>query len=103
MTGDYVPGDGSTVTRGDRCADTNHFLPIRRAGRYSGGLNVQKFMKTMTWQEITQETNLTMSAVGLRISRTEGMEGHARACNWRLRKYLPDREWGFDVYRQSCY
>ena len=37
------------------------------------------------------------------ISRTEGMEGHARACDWRLRKYFPDMEWDFEVYNQKSY
>jgi len=35
--------------------------------------------------------------VGSRISRVEGMEGHARACDWRLRKYFPEEDWAFDV------
>jgi len=38
-----------------------------------------------------------MSGAGSRISRAEGMEGHARACDWRLRKYFPDEQWDFDV------
>ncbi|MBT7531725.1 MAG: histidinol dehydrogenase, partial [Gammaproteobacteria bacterium] len=41
--------------------------------------------------------NRSMSAVGSRISRVEGMEGHARACDWRLRKYFPEEDWAFDV------
>ena len=101
--GSLFLGEGSTVTHGDKCSGTNHILPTGRAGRYSGGLNVQKFMKILTWQEISPDANLTMSAVGSRISRTEGMEGHARACDWRLRRYFPDKEWGFEVYRQASY
>jgi len=43
------------------------------------------------------------SAVASRISRIEGMEGHARACDWRLRKYFPEKEWDFEGYDQAKY
>jgi len=98
--GSLFLGEGSTVTHGDKCSGTNHILPTRRAARYTGGLNVQKFMKVLTWQQISEEANLKFSAAGSRISRSEGMEGHARACDWRLRKYFPERQWDFDVYQQ---
>jgi len=48
--GSLFLGEGSTVTHGDKCSGTNHILPTKRAGRYSGGLNVQKFMKVLTYQ-----------------------------------------------------
>ncbi|KOO09876.1 hypothetical protein AKJ18_37135 [Vibrio xuii] len=60
-------------------------------------------MKVLTYQQISNEANLIFSAAGSRISRTEGMEGHARACDWRLRKYFPDMEWDFEVYNQKSY
>lgn len=101
--GSLFLGEGSTVTHGDKCSGTNHILPTKRAGRYSGGLNVQKFMKVLTYQQIDEEANRVFSAVGSRISRIEGMEGHARACDWRLRKYFPDQEWDFEVYDQKHY
>lgn len=101
--GSLFLGEGSTVTHGDKCSGTNHILPTKCAARYSGGLNVQKFMKVLTYQQISNEANLVFSAAGSRISRTEGMEGHARACDWRLRKYFPDMEWDFDVYQQQSY
>lgn len=101
--GSLFLGEGSTVTHGDKCSGTNHILPTRKAARYTGGLNVQKFMKVLTYQELDAQANLTFSAAGSRISRTEGMEGHARACDWRLRKYFPEREWDFDVYEQKRY
>jgi sulfopropanediol 3-dehydrogenase len=101
--GSLFLGEGSTVTHGDKCSGTNHILPTKRAGRYSGGLNVHKFMKVLTTQQLSEEANRTFSAVGSRISRTEGMEGHARACDWRLTKYFPDEEWGFSVYHQQRY
>ncbi|WP_185696483.1 MULTISPECIES: histidinol dehydrogenase [unclassified Halomonas] len=101
--GSLFLGEGSTVTHGDKCSGTNHILPTKRAGRYSGGLNVHKFMKVLTTQQLSVEANLTFSAVGSRISRTEGMEGHARACDWRLAKYFPEQEWDFPVHRQARY
>lgn len=96
--GSLFLGEGSTVTHGDKCSGTNHILPTRGGARYSGGLNVQKFLKVLTWQKIDTEANRTFSAVGSRISRVEGMEGHARACDWRLRRYFPDTQWDFEVH-----
>lgn len=101
--GSLFLGEGATVTHGDKCSGTNHILPTKRVARYSGGLNVQKFLKILTYQEISEEANLEFSAVGSRISRTEGMEGHARACDWRLRKYFPEADWDFEVYDQKRY
>ena len=101
--GSLFLGEGSTVTHGDKCSGTNHILPTKRAGRYSGGLNVQKFMKILTYQQIDEAANQVFSAVASRISRVEGMEGHARACDWRLRKYFPEENWDFKVYDQKRY
>ena len=101
--GSLFLGEGSTVTHGDKCSGTNHILPTRRAARYTGGLNVQKFMKVLTYQQLDEAANLTFSAAASRISRIEGMEGHARACDWRLRKYHPGQNWEFDVYEQKRY
>jgi len=101
--GSLFLGEGSTVTHGDKCSGTNHILPTKRAGRYSGGLNVQKFMKILTYQQIDESANEVFSAVASRISRIEGMEGHARACDWRLRRYFPEKEWDFEVYDQAKY
>jgi sulfopropanediol 3-dehydrogenase len=101
--GSLFLGEGSTVTHGDKCAGTNHILPTKRAGRYTGGLSVHKFLKIQTYQELDASANEVFSAVGSRISRAEGMEGHARACDWRLRSYFPDRDWPFDVAQQGRY
>ncbi|MFT5112059.1 MAG: sulfopropanediol 3-dehydrogenase [Parasphingorhabdus sp.] len=101
--GSLFLGEGSTVTHGDKCSGTNHILPTKKAGRYSGGLNVQKFMKVLTYQQIDEAANEVFSAVASRISRIEGMEGHARACDWRLRKYFPEQDWDFEVYDQVKY
>lgn len=88
---------------GDKCSGTNHILPTKKAARYSGGLNVQKFLKILTTQELDVDASLTFSTAGSRISRTEGMEGHARACDWRLTKYFPESDWDFNVYQQKRY
>ncbi|CZF81771.1 Sulfopropanediol 3-dehydrogenase [Grimontia celer] len=101
--GSLFLGEGSTVTHGDKCSGTNHILPTKKAARYSGGLNVQKFLKILTTQELDRDASLTFSTAGSRISRTEGMEGHARACDWRLTKYFPDTDWDFEVYDQKRY
>lgn len=101
--GSLFLGEGSTVAHGDKCSGTNHILPTRQAARYSGGLNVQKFLKVLTYQQLSEEANRVFSAVGSRISRIEGMEGHARACDWRLNKYFPDTQWEFEAYEQARY
>lgn len=101
--GSLFLGEGSTVPHGDKCSGTNHILPTKKAGHYSGGLNVLKFLKIYTYQEITKEANQVISGAASRLSRVEGMEGHARACDWRLRKYFPGQEWKFPVYDQTKY
>ena len=101
--GSLFLGEGSTVPHGDKCSGTNHILPTKKAGYYSGGLNVIKFLKIYTYQEINHTANEVVSGAASRLSRVEGMEGHARACDWRLRKYFPDKEWDFDVYEQTKY
>jgi len=101
--GSLFLGEGSTVPHGDKCSGTNHILPTKKAGYYSGGLNVHKFLKIYTWQEISKDANRVISAAASRLSRVEGMEGHARACDWRLRKYFPQKNWNFEVYDQEKY
>ena len=101
--GSLFVGEGSTVTHGDKCSGTNHILPTRKAARYTGGLNVQKFLKVLTYQELDEAASRTFSAAASRISRAEGMEGHARACDWRLRKYFAGENWDFEVYDQKRY
>lgn len=88
--GSLFLGEETTVTFGDKCSGTNHILPTKGVARYSGGLSVGKFTKTVTYQRATREGNRDMAAVAARISRIEGMEGHARAGDVRLAKYFPD-------------
>ena len=101
--GSLFLGEGSTVSHGDKTSGTNHILPTKKAARYSGGLNVGKFIKVLTYQKLSKEANRAMGAVASRISRYEGMEGHARAADIRLRKYFPDEPFNFEVYEQKSY
>jgi sulfopropanediol 3-dehydrogenase len=95
--GSLFVGEETTVTYGDKCSGTNHILPTKGAARYTGGLSVGKFTKTVTTQRMTREANREVGAAAARISRLEGMEGHARAGDDRLKKYFPKEE--FDLAR----
>ena len=99
--GSMFLGEGSTVPQGDKCSGTNHILPTKKAGYYSGGLNALKFLKVCTFQQISVEANKEIGPVASRLSRVEGMEGHARACDWRLEKFFPDQSWDFPVYHHK--
>ena len=87
--GSLFLGEETTVAYGDKASGTNHVLPTKGAARYSGGLSVHKFMKTLTWQRMTREAARDIGEVTARISRLEGMEGHARTADDRLAKYFP--------------
>ena len=101
--GSLFLGEGCTVSHGDKTSGTNHILPTKKAARYSGGLNVGKFIKILTYQKLSKEANRTIGAAASRISRYEGMEGHARAADIRLRRYFPEEEFDFEVYDQQSY
>ena len=88
--GSLFLGEETTVAYGDKCAGPNHILPTRGAARYSGGLSVGKFIKTVTYQRLTRGASREVGQVAARISRLEGMEGHARTGDIRLRKYFPN-------------
>ena len=85
--GSLFLGEETTVAYGDKCSGTNHILPTKGASRYTGGLFVGKFIKTVTFQRMTKESNKEVGAAAARISRLEGMEAHARTGDARLRKY----------------
>ena len=87
--GSLFLGEETTVAYGDKCAGPNHILPTRGAARYSGGLSVGKFIKTVTWQRLTRDASRSVGQVAARISRLEGMEGHARTGDVRLQKFFP--------------
>lgn len=88
--GSLFLGEETTVSYGDKAAGTNHVLPTSGAASYTGGLSVHKYMKIVTWQRATREGSKQVAEATARISRLEGMEGHARAADVRLAKYFPD-------------
>ena len=87
--GSLFLGEETTVAFGDKASGPNHILPTKGAARYSGGLSVHKFMKTLTWQRMSRDAAKTIAQVSARISRLEGMEAHARTADERLDKYFP--------------
>ncbi len=88
--GSLFLGEETTVAYGDKAAGTNHVLPTSGAARYTGGLSVHKYMKIVTWQRATREGARPVAEATARIARLEGMEGHARTADIRLRKYFPN-------------
>ncbi len=87
--GSLFLGEETTVAFGDKASGTNHVLPTSGAASYTGGLSVHKYMKIVTWQRATREGAKPVAEATARISRLEGMEGHARTADIRLRKYFP--------------
>jgi len=87
--GSLFLGEETTVAYGDKTSGPNHILPTKGAARYSGGLSVHKFMKTLTWQRMSRDASRQIGQVTARISRLEGMEAHARTADDRLSKYFP--------------
>jgi len=87
--GSLFLGEETTVSYGDKASGTNHVLPTSGAASYTGGLSVHKYMKIVTWQRATREGSKPVALATARISRLEGMEGHARAADVRLAKYFP--------------
>jgi sulfopropanediol 3-dehydrogenase len=87
--GSLFLGEETTVSYGDKAAGTNHVLPTSGAASYTGGLSVHKYMKIVTWQRATREGSKPVAIATARISRLEGMEGHARSADVRLAKYFP--------------
>ncbi|MFM9942302.1 MAG: histidinol dehydrogenase [Hyphomicrobiaceae bacterium] len=87
--GSLFLGEETTVAYGDKATGPNHILPTKAAGRYSAGLSVHKFLKPLSWQRMTREGSKDVALATARISRTEGMEAHARSADVRLDKYFP--------------
>ncbi|PLS21954.1 histidinol dehydrogenase [Neptunicoccus cionae] len=88
--GSLFLGEETTVSYGDKASGTNHVLPTSGSARYTGGLSVHKYMKVVTWQRATRDGAKHVAEATARISRLEGMEGHARAADVRLHKYYPE-------------
>ena len=81
-------GARTNVSNGDKVIGTNHTLPTKKAGRYTGGLWVGKFLKTHSYQRITTDEAATeIGAYGSRLCLLEGFVGHAEQCNLRVRRY----------------
>ena len=81
-------GPRTNVANGDKVIGTNHTLPTKKAGRYTGGLWVGKYLKTHSYQKIiTDEAAALMGEYGSRLCMLEGFVGHAEQCNVRVRRY----------------
>jgi len=81
-------GPRTNVANGDKVIGTNHTLPTKRAGRYTGGLWVGKFLKTHSYQRVlTDEAAVLVGEYGSRLCMLEGFVGHAEQCNVRVRRY----------------
>ncbi|MEL7090979.1 MAG: histidinol dehydrogenase [Pseudomonadota bacterium] len=81
-------GPRTNVANGDKVIGTNHTLPTKKAGRYTGGLWVGKFLKTHSYQKVlTDEAAAEIGAYGSRLCILEGFVGHAEQCNLRVRRY----------------
>ena len=81
-------GARTNVANGDKVIGTNHTLPTKKAGRYTGGLWVGKFLKTHSYQRVlTDEAATLVGEYGSRLCMLEGFVGHAEQCNIRVRRY----------------
>ncbi len=81
-------GPRTNVANGDKVIGTNHTLPTKKAGRYTGGLWVGKYLKTHSYQKIiTDAAAAEVGAYGSRLCILEGFVGHAEQCNLRVRRY----------------
>jgi len=94
-------GERTCVSFGDKAIGTNHVLPTLGAARYTGGLWVGKFLKTVTYQEVTDDAAAAgMGRISARAARLENFEGHARSADVRAAKYggddLPWTDHAFD-------
>ncbi|MET4700102.1 sulfopropanediol 3-dehydrogenase [Constrictibacter sp. MBR-5] len=90
--GSLFVGEESTVAYGDKGVGTNHTLPTGRAARYTGGLWVGKYLKTLTWQRLTPEASRRIAPVMARICEAEGMLAHKLTADVRYARYAPRNE-----------
>ena len=82
--GSLFLGDETTVPYGDKGVGTNHVLPTAGAARYTGGLWIGKFIKTLTYQRATAEGSANIAPAIVAISEAERLPGHARSAQDRL-------------------
>jgi len=85
--GSLFIGEETTVAYGDKCIGTNHILPPSRAARYTGGVWVGKFLKTVTYQRATREASRQIGEVTERQCRIERMLAHGLTAKMRIEKY----------------
>ena len=86
--GSLFLGEMTTVSYGDKVIGTNHTLPTRTSARYTGGLWVGKFLRTVTYQEVTNAaSSVALGEICGRASRVENFEGHARSGDLRVAKF----------------
>lgn len=85
--GSAFVGEESTVAYGDKGVGTNHTLPTGRAARYTGGLSVGKFTKTVTYQRLTRQASHSIAPIMSRVCTQEGMLAHALTCDARFDRY----------------
>ena len=83
-------GQETNVAYGDKVSGTNHTLPTKRAGRYTGGLWVGKFIKTVTYQRATEAASVVLGEYGSRLCDLEGFMGHKAQCDLRVQRYRRD-------------
>jgi len=95
--GSLFLGEETTVAFGDKVSGPNHILPTKNAARYTGGLSVGKFLKTVTWQRMTRDVNRVIGPACARISRYEGIEGHAKTADIRLEKWFADEKFDLSI------
>jgi sulfopropanediol 3-dehydrogenase len=82
--GSLFVGHNATVVYGDKGIGTNHVLPTARAARYTGGLWVGKFIKTVTWQRVSDAGNHVVAPPIALVADAEGMAGHAITARIRI-------------------
>ena len=80
-------GPETNVAYGDKVIGTNHTLPTKKAGRYTGGLWVGKFIKTVTYQRVSEAASVVIGEYGSRLCDLEGFMGHKEQCDLRVRRY----------------
>ena len=90
--GSAFVGEEATVAYGDKGVGTNHTLPTDRAARYTGGLWVGKFIKTVTWQRLSRAASHDIAGAMGRICEAEGMLAHAITCKVRAERYRGENE-----------
>ncbi len=85
--GSLFIGEETTVAYGDKCIGTNHILPTSRAARYTGGVWVGKFLKTVTYQKMTSQASIKMGKICARQCEVEKMLAHGITAKARIKKY----------------